>query len=83
MLLLAQLHEPKTEYLDQRLVTMTAVEEKDVHQTATRHFEEDRNELRGAPRAVITSSGTDASRRERDVNRISEAMFDGSFIPRR
>jgi hypothetical protein len=66
MLLLAQLHEPKTEYLDQPLVTMTAAEEKDVHQTAQQHFEEDRNELRSSSRAIIVSWGTRASHHQSD-----------------
>jgi hypothetical protein len=53
-----QLTHPKrqNESVYQPPVTMTAEEAKDVHQTATRHFEEDRNELRAAPRAVVTFS---------------------------
>jgi hypothetical protein len=46
---------------------MTAEEEKDVHQTATRHFEEDRNELREAPRVITTFSRKDASQHREEM----------------
>jgi hypothetical protein len=39
---------------------------QEAHEALQEHFEEDRNELRGAPRAVIISSGNDASQPQSD-----------------